>query len=177
MIEGTLVRLRARELSDAERVARWLNDPEVARPLGERYLRSLLAMEREREFAAEVPPAGALRLAIDTRAGIHIGALRLFSIEAENRSAKLGIFIGEAEYRGRGYGTDTLRTLLRFAFGEMNLNRVELDVWDYNQRAIACYRKCGFIEEARLRQGHYERGVYFGAILMGVLREDWARVL
>ena len=177
MIEGTRIRLRARDVSDAERAARWLNDPEVAKPLGERYLRSVLAMENiEREFAPEAPPEGALRLAIETSDGLHIGALRLFDIAAEDRSARLGIFIGEAEYRGCGYGTDTLRTLLGFAFGEMNLNRVELGVLAYNERAMACYRKCGFVEEARLRQDRYERGVYYDAIVMSVLRDDWLRL-
>ena len=174
MIEGVLINLRAREMSDLERTARWLNDPQVALPLGERYLRSVAALEAAmREQAARPAPYSDLRLAIETREGRHIGHVRLFAVSAEDRSAKVAIFIGDPEFRSKRYGSDAMRTLLQFAFEEMNLHRVELDVWDYNERAMASYRKCGFVEEARLRQAHYEGGVYHDAIVMAVLRDGW----
>ena len=176
MIEGTLINLRARELADAERNARWLSDPGVAFRLGQRYPRSVAAAEAElREHARNVAPAGDLRLAIETRDRRHIGNISLFNISPENRSAHVAIFIGEEQDRSKGYGADAMRTLLRFAFDEMNLHRVELDVWDDNERAIRSYRGCGFSEEGRLRQAHYERGAYHDAIIMAVLRDQWAR--
>ena len=174
MIEGELINLRAREISDAERNARWLNDPEVARPLGERYLRSVVATEASlREQGTRAGPDGDVWLAIETKAGQHIGNMRLFGVAPEDRSARVAIYVGDAEYRSKGYGTDAMRALLRFAFEEMNLNRVELGVWDYNERAIASYRNCGFVEEARRRQAHFERGSYHDAVTMAALRDDW----
>ena len=81
--------------------------------------------------------------------------------------------IGEKDCWGRGYGTDAIRALLRFAFREMNLNRVWLTTGENNPRALACYRKCGFREEGHLRQDRYLEGRYWDTILMGILREEF----
>jgi RimJ/RimL family protein N-acetyltransferase len=64
-------------------------------------------------------------------------------------------------------------TMLHNAFEELNLNRVWLEVHDFNARAIACYRKCGFIEEGRLRQDRYRNGEYGDTIVMGLLRDEF----
>jgi RimJ/RimL family protein N-acetyltransferase len=81
--------------------------------------------------------------------------------------------IGEKEYWSKGYGTDAIRTLMRFAFERMNLNRVELSTFDFNERAQACYRKCGFVEEGRRREDRYIDGEYHDLIVMGILRYEW----
>lgn len=85
------------------------------------------------------------------------------------------IEIGEKECWGRGYGTDALRTLVRFGFEEMNLNRIALDVYDFNERAIASYLKCGFIEEGRRRQDIYKGGRHIDVVMMALLRDDWEK--
>lgn len=84
-----------------------------------------------------------------------------------------GIVIGEKEYWNRGYGSDALRTLLRFAFEELNLHRVFLHVFDFNERAIRCYEKVGFRHEGRLRQARFTEGRYVDELVMAVLREEW----
>jgi len=84
----------------------------------------------------------------------------------------MGIMIGDREYQDRGYGTDAVRTILRFAFDEMNLNRVWLHVHEDNARGIAVYRKCGFREEGRLRDVLLWDGVFHDAIVMSVLSTD-----
>jgi RimJ/RimL family protein N-acetyltransferase len=93
--------------------------------------------------------------------------------DPEDRKAGLGIIIGEKEYWSKGYGSDAIVTLLRFAFHEMNLHRVQLSVHDGNDRAKACYRKCGFVEEGRLRQDRFARGRYIDTLIMGVLRDEF----
>jgi RimJ/RimL family protein N-acetyltransferase len=112
-------------------------------------------------------------LAIETKDGIHIGNLGLHDPHPEHRSATLGILIGEKDYWSNGYGTDAIVTLLRFGFGEMNLHRVTLHVFEFNERAIACYKKCGFQIEGTLRQHYYGEGRYWDVIVMGVLRDDF----
>lgn len=173
MLEGSLVRLRALERADAERAHRWMNNAQVREFLhGMRYPVSTEDEERWIEGAASSSFSRVV-LAIETKEGVHIGNVELRGVSAEDRHGELGIVIGEKEYWGEGYGTDAIVTLLRFAFGVMNLHRVWLTTGEDNPRAIACYRRCGFQEEGRLRQDRYLGGRYWDTIVMGVLREEF----
>lgn len=174
MLEGESVILRAMEPADLERAHRWMNDPEVRRYVAMRYP---MARTDEEAWLRDRPAnsfAEGVRLAIDTKAGEHIGNLDLRELRPEDRTASLGIVIGEKRYWSNGHGTDAVTTLLRFAFEEMNLNRVSLHAFEFNERGIACYRKCGFLEEGRLREHYYAEGRYWDCLVMGVLREDFA---
>ena len=174
MLEGQLVRLRALDATDLERAYKWINDREVTRYVVARYP---MSREDERRWLGEGPTNGlaaGVRLAIEARKdGVHIGNLDLHQVRPEDRKAGLGIMIGEKEYWSNGYGTDAIITLLRFAFGEMNLHRVWLHVFEFNDRGIACYRKCGFQEEGRLREHYYAEGRYWDSIVMGILRNEF----
>jgi RimJ/RimL family protein N-acetyltransferase len=175
MLEGELVRLRALELDDLDRCYHWLNDREVTRFLeGGRYPPSTVQERDWLENAVRNRSGFAnVLFAIETKDGVHIGNAGLHEGSPEHRTAKLGIMIGEKEYWSRGYGTDAVRTLLRFAFEQMNLNRVELGTFDFNERAQACYRKCGFVEEGRRREDRYIDGSYHDLLIMGILRREW----
>lgn len=173
MLKGERVALRAVEREDIPRFLRWLNDPEVTR-----YLTIFMPLSRgeeERWFEQQLGDPNRKVLAIETESGEHIGNISLEDIRWKDRQASLGIVIGEKEYWGQGYGTDAIRTLLGFAFEELNLNRIQLSVFDFNERARRCYRRCGFQEEGRLRQAHYTEGRYHDVIRMAILREDWER--
>ena len=173
MIEGELVRLRARDMSDVERAHGWVNDRAVTRTLLVRYPWSMAAEEAFYRNSTGVPMTfGDVGLSIDTKDGVHIGACGLHRMTPEDRSAELGIFIGDAAYRGKGYGTDAVRTLVRFAFEEMNLHRVYLHVFAFNPAGIAAYRKAGFVEEGRMREEHYQEGAYHDIVVMAVVRGE-----
>ncbi|HEY7802484.1 MAG TPA: GNAT family protein [Dehalococcoidia bacterium] len=174
MIEGKLVNLRATEMSDAERYHIWMNDREVTRHLGMRYQISLLAEEAYLREQASTPLSYAnVHFGIETKDGTHIGNIAFHETSAEDRRARLGITIGEKAYWSKGYGTDAMLTLFRFGFDEMNLHRIDLTVDAANERARACYRKCGMVEEARLRQERYARGEYSDTLVMGILRDEF----
>jgi RimJ/RimL family protein N-acetyltransferase len=178
MIEGKLVNLRAPEMGDLERNYRWINDREVTRWLAMRYPMSLAAEEGwMRERTAQPLSYDNAFFAIETKdgseAGVHIGNINFFKTAPEDRKAELGIMIGEKAYWSRGYGTDALTTLVRFGFEEMNLNRVQLDVFAENERARVAYRKAGFVEEGCRRQARYQEGRYQDVVVMSVLREEW----
>jgi len=173
MLQGQLVRMRPLEPTDLERAYTWVNDPEVIRYLALRYPMSRKDEQRWLEEAPTNSFAGGVRLAIETKDGVHIGNLDLHQANAEDRKAGLGIMIGDKDYWSNGYGTDATVTLLRFAFQEMNLNRVWLHVFEFNERAISCYKKCGFQVEGRLRQHRFSQGRYWDTIVMGVLREEF----
>ncbi|HEX9680299.1 MAG TPA: GNAT family protein, partial [Anaerolineales bacterium] len=88
-------------------------------------------------------------------------------------SAELGIMLGEKTLWGRGYGTDTMRILVRHGFDTLNLNRIFLRVYESNLRAMRVYDRLGFREEGRLRQDHYVDGTYEDTVIMGLLCEEW----
>ena len=172
MLEGKLVRLRAQETTDVERAYAWVNDGEVTRFLNIRYPMSYADEERWLN-AAPTNQFDGVRMAIETKDGVHIGNINLHQVRPEDRKAGLGIMIGDKAYWSNGYGRDAIVTLLRFAFEEMNLHRVWLHVFEFNERAQACYRKCGFQEEGRLRQHYYGEGRYWDSIVMGILRDEF----
>lgn len=175
MLTGKQVRLRAIEPGDAERAYRWINDREVTRYLMARYPISMVGEERwvEENAGKENGFQNDVRLAIETADGVHIGFTGLHRVRPEDRCAELGIMIGDKSYWSNGYGTDAIVTLLRFAFHQMNLHRVSLGVFPYNQRGVACYRKCGFVEEGRHRDEVYRDGRYWDVIRMGILRDEF----
>jgi len=102
-----------------------------------------------------------------------IGDLGLDVVDWSGRDAFVGLGIGESEYWGRGYGTDVMDILLRFAFTEINLRRVTLTVFEYNPRAIRSYEKAGFRHEGRERKVLNKEGKRWDMLFMGILREEW----
>lgn len=177
MLEGKLVRLRAMEPEDIEEALKWVNDREVT--LWLTSLRYPVSRKAEQQWIDDTPAnsfANGVRLAIETKNGKHIGGINLHRTNPEDRKAGLGIMIGEKDYWSNGYGTDAVRTLLKLAFDEMNLHRVWLHVFADNERAVACYVKCGFREEGRLRQEVFQDGRYNDLIVMGVLEDEFAAV-
>ncbi|WP_338131255.1 GNAT family N-acetyltransferase [Cohnella rhizosphaerae] len=108
---------------------------------------------------------------VDTE--LYIGQIGLDAIDWKNRCGRIGIVIGKLERCGQGLGTEAMRLLCEYAFKELNLNRLELEVYDFNERAYRSYLKCGFVEEGRLRQKLYRNGRYADVIQMGLLRSEW----
>ena len=94
-------------------------------------------------------------------------------VRSPHRDSFVGIGIGEPEFWGKGYGTDAMKLILRYAFLELDLHRVSLDVFEYNPRAVRSYEKAGFKHEGRKRSALLREGRRWDEIFMGVLREDW----
>ncbi len=172
MIHGERTRLRAIEREDIPRFLKWLNDPSVTR-----YLTLYLPFsqaEEEEWFERHLEDERSRVFAIETAEGKHIGNIGLEDIDWKDRRAMLGIFIGERDFWDQGYGTDAVRALLRLAFEEMGLHRISLHVFDFNQRAIRCYQKCGFRQEGCLREAHFTHGGYHDVLLMGILAREFS---
>jgi RimJ/RimL family protein N-acetyltransferase len=106
---------------------------------------------------------------------ILIGFVGLFGEFMNHGDAWVGIGLGEREYWGRGYGTDTMRVILRYAFTELNLWRVTLGTFEYNPRAIHSYEKAGFTLEGRARKNLLRDGRRWDTLFMGILREEWEK--
>lgn len=174
MLEGKLTNLRSIEQTDQDRFFEWVNDGEVTQHLSSvRYPMSRADEQRWLDDSPRNGFFGGVRFAIETKAGEHIGSVNLHRTHVEDRKAGLGVMIGAKSHWSQGFGTDAVITLLRFAFDEMNLHRVWLQVFDDNERAIVCYRRCGFQTEVRLRQEIYRAGKYCDILTMGVLRDEF----
>ena len=184
VILGEQVRLRRVERDDLPRFVQWVNDPEVRRhlalfyPMGmpqeEAWFEAQLRLEPALQaFSVDAHSLSAAGTLADP-AWTHVGSAGFHTVDWRNRNAELGIVIGDKEFWGRGHGTDATRTLVRWAFHELNLERVWLRVFADNARAIRCYEKVGFRAEGRLRQDHYCEGRYFDTVVMGILRDELA---
>jgi RimJ/RimL family protein N-acetyltransferase len=102
-----------------------------------------------------------------------IGLVELNGVNWTFRDSYVGIGLGEREYWGKGYGTDAMTVILRYAFRELDLRRVSLTVFEYNPRAVRCYEKAGFQHEGRLRQSLNRDGRRWDILMMGILRNEW----
>ena len=136
--------------------------------------RPLSTADEERWFERQLEDQNSELFAIETADGVHIGNIGLHDVNCQHRHAQLGIVIGEKEYWGKGYGSDAVRTALRFAFETMNLHRVSLRVYEDNARAIRTYEKCGFQHEGRAREAIFRKGRYYDELRMGILRREFA---
>lgn len=169
MIEGQRVRLRAMEPDDMEAMWRWQNDWATQR-LGDDSPELAVSHETVgRMFGAE---GGLTSYMIEMLDGRAIGSCGYYSYSGRNRSCSVGIWIGEADARGQGYGTAAMRLLLWYLFRQMGLHRVALTVMSDNTPAIASYRKCGFHEEGRDREAVFKDGGWIDNLHMGVLEHE-----
>lgn len=105
--------------------------------------------------------------------GQYIGDIGLVGLSSPHGTAELGIQIGDRAYWGRGYGRDAVRVMLRYGFHFRGLRRIALTTHIKNERAIRCYRACGFVEEGRPRKAVWVEGEYVDLINMAILREEW----
>lgn len=102
-----------------------------------------------------------------------IGSTGLSQIDLRNQNASFGTMIGEKSAWGKGYGTEATRLVVRYAFEELHLNRVQLHVYAYNLRGIRVYEKVGFRREGVLRQAHVYDNRFWDTVVMAMLREEW----
>ena len=182
MVYGDGVRLRSIERDDLPRFVQWLNDPETRQGLAVRFPMGMAEEEHWFEENLKAEP-GLRALALDAHAEspapaatanwTHIGGTGFHKIDWGDRWGEIGILIGNKEYWNRGYGTEATRTLVRWGFDGLNLNRIWLRVYEDNARAIRCYEKVGFRIEGRLRQDRFRDGRYLDTIIMAILRDEF----
>lgn len=172
LFKGKLIRLIAVRNSDAEEMASWQEHSDYLRKVDTDFAlpKSIEAL-RERD---QSKGAGNIEFRLRTlEEDKLIGFVALHGMEWNNQACLLAIGIGNPEYRGKGYGTEALNLILRYAFYELNLNRVGLDVISYNLPAIKAYEKAGFKVEGQMRSAVLRDGKQYDRVIMGILREEW----
>jgi RimJ/RimL family protein N-acetyltransferase len=159
-----------------EACARWNRDSEYLRLLDANSANQLSGRKIsgwiERDQEKDTP--GEYLFGIRTLEGDRlVGFIDLEGTMFPNGDAFVGIGIGDRESWGKGYGTDAMQVILRYAFQELNLRRVSLDTFEYNPRAIRSYEKVGFVHEGRARNFLNREGRRWDMLFMGILRQEW----
>lgn len=173
MIFGDRVRLRAISRADTPYFLLWLNDPEIRANL--RAFEPLSEMAEER-WVASLPDrvhdkVFAIEAQLDEQ-WLLVGTVGLHAIDYKDRHAEFGLIIGDKQHWGKGFGSDATRAMLRWGFGELNLHRIELEVYEFNVRARRMYERVGFAHEGVRRQCYYHDGRYFDSYRMSVLKQE-----
>ena len=177
MIYGEKFRFRRAERDDLPLFMAWINDPVVTEgltiylPMGlweeEEWFDGLAKRpQAERPMVVEIPDGDGWRA---------IGNVSLFNIDNVAHSAEVGIMLGDKSIWNQGYGTEVMRLLLKHGFETLNLNRIQLYVYEKNIWAIRAYEKVGFVHEGRRREAHYKNGKYEDILTMSVLRSEWKK--
>ena len=102
-----------------------------------------------------------------------IGTVGLEHFNWVERSAVLGIFIGEKDFRSNGYGTEAIKIILEYGFKYLNLHSIRLDLLSINERAHKCYLKCGFKDTGSSREQIFLNGKYYDKLHMDILENEF----
>ncbi len=176
LFNGTLVQLKPLDLEkDTQSWEKWDRNTEFKRLLDDVPAMHLSASVAK-DMLENSPADSALFMAHTAGDEKLIGFVELGGFDWAARTAWVGIGIGEADYWGKGYGTEMMNLVLRYAFQGLNLNRVNLNVFAFNKRAIRSYEKCGFVYEGTQREVIYKEDQRWDVIDMGILREEWERL-
>lgn len=174
LFSGQLVRLSAPQPDDYDSFARWshnadylrLMDADPAKPHSAKSFE-----EWEKEITGPNTYLFRIRLQQDDTL---IGFVAL-DVNWANQNAFLAIGIGEPTAWGKGYGSEAMMLILNYAFNELSLHRVGLNVISTNARAIALYEKMGFVHEGTQREWGVRDGQRFDLVYYGILRREWAK--
>ena len=173
-IQGERIYLSPMSLEDAPKYAEWFNDRSNSDGL--HYTCNLVGVENEREFIEDTYKKGKYNFAIvDSSTDELIGNCGLSHIDHIDRTAIIGIFIGDEKNRNKGFGTEALKLLISYGFDILNLHNISLGVFSFNERAIACYKKIGFKEYGRRHEAYFLDGKYHDIISMEILEQDYRK--
>lgn len=173
LLQGDRIYFAGMSTADMETYARWFSNIELQKftTYDRVFPQTVGQAEQFRQRGIEQGRyAFTIRLRDDDTP---LGNISLKGMDWRSRSCSVGIAIGEPDYWGQGYGTEAMQIILRYAFLELNLNRVELEVLASNERAVLSYEKVGFQREALKRQALFRDGRYQDFIVMGILRREW----
>jgi RimJ/RimL family protein N-acetyltransferase len=171
-IHGKLVTLRAICQKDSEILQQWSNDPSLWEMLGgwhfpfpiestQKWIERLPQDSLNQRFAIEAPGMGI------------IGTANLVEIDWKNRHAFHGMMLGNKDIRGKGFGKDTIMAIMRYAFEELGMQRLDGSFIEYNTTSIAVYEKCGWKIEGRLRQWYFRNNRFWDKLIAGITKEDY----
>ena len=180
LFEGQFVRFAPPDADrDAELVSKWTHDLEYLRLLSTDIAKPLSPGQIKKQYEEldkDAEKHNAFNFAVRLKADDHlIGSARLYRIEWTHGTGSVQIGLGDRNDRGKGYGTEVLHMLLRYAFDELNLYRLAAVMVEYNTGAIRFFERAGFAVEVRRRQAIQRDGKRWDMLMLGLLRDEWKR--
>lgn len=172
-IDGTRIYLRSLGEDDASpEYLSWLNDPEIKKYLETPPTNSTEQLKEYIRKQNEDPNSIFLGI-FDRKKNRHIGNIKLEPIDWQKKIARFGTLIGNKDYWNNGYGTEASQLILKYAFEEIGLEKVDLGVIEYNQRAINCYKKCGFKIREIVPKCLNHEGIIYDNVMMEISKEEF----
>ena len=171
-IKGKKVTLRAMEKSDCEFVVEMFNDPEMEN-LVVGWSFPISGYSQEKWFESHYNDNLNFRFVIETEEDGPIGIATLLEIDWKNRRATHGMKLANKELRSKGIGTDTVMAIMRYAFDELGLKRLDGSWFPENVASRGMYMKCGWVEEGVRRNYVYKQGKYRDLVVVGILAEEY----
>ncbi len=172
---GKLVRLTGLRKEDAKAFSNWHNDAGFLRLVDAEVARPRTAEEIEKWFEEWQKDSKQICFAVRKLDSEELlGFIALEGILWSHAVAWLGVGIGDRGEWDKGYGRDAISLLLKYGFDELNLYRIQLTVFAYNERGIALYEKLGFRREGAFREFMQRDGRRYDMYLYGLLRREWA---
>lgn len=172
-VVGKKCYLSPSNVEDAELYCQWLNDLNISMQLGMTFS---ITPDEEKEILAKLRKENRLFGIIDKETDKLIGNTGLHQINQIDQTAEFGIFIGDKSYWNRGFGQEATQLTLDFGFNLMNLHNIYLRVYDYNQRGIRCYEKCGFKKIGVFREARQIAGKRHNVIYMDILNHEFESI-
>ena len=158
---------------EIEKFTEWMNDFKVTDYTGRSGQVVTLSGEREwLENSAKDKENRNFNI-IELSSNKLVGTIGLEHFNWICRSVVLGIFIGDEDYRSKGYGTEAINLLLEYGFKYLNLHSIRLDLLDINERAHKCYLKCGFKDTGKSREEIFLNGKYYDELHMDILEYEF----
>ncbi|MCL1995610.1 MAG: GNAT family N-acetyltransferase [Defluviitaleaceae bacterium] len=158
-------------MDDADTFTRWINDPDVNYFLT--FYSKTISFEKEKELLDVIAKSGNHFSIVAQETDELLGNCGFFSIDETNRAAEMGIFIGNKEQWGKGYGTCATQLLLKYGFENRNFHNICLKVFSFNERAIACYEKVGFKKQGIRREAIIRGNKKYDEIYMDILADEY----
>lgn len=168
---GENIYLSPINVEDYEKCTKWFNDFETTDYIGRSS--QLMTLSSEKEWFEKNSSNTYVFAIVTLSEDKFIGTIEIDEIDNIRRTGTLGIFIGDKEARNKGFGSEAIKLLLDYGFNYLNLHNINLTVFDFNERAIACYKKCGFKECGRRRESYFLNGKYYDVISMDILSSEF----
>lgn len=169
------IHLRPVTYADTDHIVRWRNSWDVKKSL---YSQEDLTAQQHLEWMERNEKTHSsyqfiIVCTMEDGTSLDIGTIFIKNINVRNRKGEFGIFIGEPSAKGKGYAAQATAQILRFAFEQLDLNRVYLSVFSDNLPGIRAYLQAGFLIEGELKQDFLRYDGFADITLMGITRERW----